>query len=108
MTSRPLIPSTTRHDDWWRRAWLPAARDALRHHRHQAGSRWWPLRVLAARAIACRTPEPDTSNQLGRWTCQRHYRHGGLHRFRNHIWSDSDTRTHFDPMPVHGHAVISW
>jgi hypothetical protein len=107
-TTRRLVPRIGGGDDWWTRAWLPAARDSLRYRRHMIGSRWWPLTVLWARAIACRTPEPDTGSQLGRWTCQRHIWHGGLHRFRNHVWSDTDTRTHHDPMPIHGHAVVFW
>lgn len=108
MTRRPLVPSTERHDDWWRRVWLPAARDMLRRRRRMVGSRWWPLQVLLARAVACRRPQPSMGSQLGEWRCQRHVLHGGLHRFRNYVWSGTDEHPHYDPMPIHGHGVVTW
>ena len=96
------------HPHWWRDVWTPAVRDSLRRRRHMVGSRWWPIRVLWTRAVACRRPEPDTGSQLGRWRCQRHIFHGGLHRFRNMVWSDGQSRTFHEPMPIHGHSVVSW
>lgn len=95
-------------EHWWRDVWVPAARDSLRRRRHQVGSRWWPIRVLIARAVACRQPEPDVRSMLGRWRCQRRWQHGGAHRFRNYVWSDGADRSHYDPMPVHGHGVVTW
>jgi hypothetical protein len=45
---------------------------------------------------------------LGRWRCQRHLFHGGAHRFRNMVWSDGSDRAYHDPMPIHGHSVVTW
>lgn len=107
-TRRPLVPRIGGGDDWWSRVWVPAARDSLRRRRHMVGDRAWPLRVLWARSVACRIPEPDRGSALGRWTCQRHRWHEGAHRFRNYVWSDRDDRTHYEPMPVHGNGMTTW
>lgn len=110
MSTRHLHPTGGRIDGWWRKAWAPAARDMLRRRRRMVGSRWWPLQVLLARAVACRAPEPAKSKHGGfGWRCQRHVLHGGLHRFRNYVWTDGeDQHAHFDPMPIHGHGVVTW
>lgn len=94
-------------DHWWRRVWLPAARDSLRRRRHMVGSRWWFLRVLPHRAFACRSPQ---MNSYG-WRCQRLWLHGGAHRFRNYVWHEKwadEAQVHYEPLPIHGHSVVTW
>ena len=89
---------------WWRRVWLPSARDSLRLRRQRVGSRWWPLRVIWYRAVACY--EPELTDNYG-WTCHRHKFHGGAHRYRNYIWFDGN-RAHYAPMPTSGTDEVSW
>lgn len=100
---------TAMSDRWWTRVWLPAARDCLRPHRHMVGSRLWPITVLFKRAVACRNPEPKLSPHGGNgWTCQRAWRHGGMHRARNYVWADGGEHAHFAPLPTSGLSVTQW
>lgn len=99
----------SRQRTWFEKVWVPAARDSLRRRRHMVGSRWWPLRVLFARAVACRTQEPMRSPHGGYgWTCQRHRWHGGAHRYRNYVWFTESEHARFDPMPTNGHSAVTW